>query len=271
MTNVSREFISYAAKCGATCLLFMAFVFSVTVAQAFDVRLIAPEKDGITKTIETSSLTFIAKNEDIANVQDIVAAARADYGQILSTLYRNGYYSGTISIRIDGREAADMSPFTTPSAVRQIVIQVDPGRIFKFGAVGLAPRAPDTELPAGFVTGEPAQSTVIAKATNAAIGAWRTAGHAKAEVSDQQISANHNDNTLDANIRLKPGPVVHFGKLNIVNDGNVKEARIREIAGFPKGKVFSPEAMNTVADRLRETGSFAATRQCCACGCRSDR
>ena len=39
--------------------------------------------------------------------QDLFAAARADYARILNALYARGHYSAVITIRIDGREAAN--------------------------------------------------------------------------------------------------------------------------------------------------------------------
>ncbi len=44
-------------------------------------------------------------------VPDQIAVARAEYGRLLAILYDRGHFSGVISIRIDGREAADISPF----------------------------------------------------------------------------------------------------------------------------------------------------------------
>lgn len=258
MANVSRILLSFAYARRFFCLLLLVFAANPSAMQAFEVQLIAPGNDEIEKAIENTSLVFEAKIEDLTSVQDITAAARADYGQILSTLYRNGYYSGTISIRIDGREASDISPFDTLTAVNRIVIRVNPGRIFKFGTANIAPLAPNTTLPEGYATGEPAESTMIGNAATAAIGAWRDTGRAKAQVDRQEITANHNNNTLDASIHLQPGPVIRFGNLEITNNGNVKDSRIREIAGFPTGKVFSPQAINTVANRLRETGTFSS-------------
>lgn len=233
------------------------WLIAVQSAPAFEVSLDTTAGDPLSNRIRAASLLFTAQDEDVASPQDIIAAARADYGQILSTLYRRGFYGGTINILVDGQEAAEMSPFSSPASIGQVLIRVEPGRLFKFGAVSIAPLAPGTVLPEEFATGQPAKSDVIAKAAIIAVEHWRDEGHAKARPADQHISADHNTKTLDAALRLDPGPVVRFGALDISGAPHVRDERVRQIAGFPTGKVFSPARINAVADRLRETGTFS--------------
>ena len=42
----------------------------------------------------------------LLHYEDLLAAARSDYAQILAAMYARGHYSAVIHIRIDGREAA---------------------------------------------------------------------------------------------------------------------------------------------------------------------
>ncbi len=211
---------------------------------------------GLRQAINDASFVMAAQEKSGQQSSDIIAAARADYRQLLSILYRQGYYSGTISILVDGREAAALPPFFVPSSIDRIIIRVDPGKPFRFGSVAVSPLAVGTELPVKFATGQPARSEVIADAANAAIDTWLIDGHAKARVVAQKIIADHNSNTLDADIELDPGPLVRFGDLKVVGSATVREARIRQIAGFPTGKVYSPQSLEDVATRLRRTGAF---------------
>ena len=228
----------------------------VQPAAAFDLRLAPLNDEDLTKAIEASSLSFTLQNEDNNNPQDILAAARADYRQILTTLYQNAYYGGTISIRVDGQEAAEISPFFAPNTIKSVVMKVTPGPKFKFGDVSIAPLAPNTVLPEDFAVGKPALSSNVGVATGVAIKSWRDAGYAKAKATGQDIVADHRNHTLDASIRLDPGPEIRFGKMTITDNGNVRDARIRQIAGFPTGKTFSPEEIDVMTERLRDTDAF---------------
>ncbi|HEY0275017.1 MAG TPA: autotransporter assembly complex family protein, partial [Paenirhodobacter sp.] len=187
-----------------------------------------------------------------------LAAARSDYERLLSALYSEGYYSGVISILVDGREAASVAPLDAPKTVSKIAISVDPGPRFRFSRTAIGPTAKRTTLPGGFRIGEIARSEEIVSAARAGVTAWRNEGHARAEVRDQQITADHRTNTLSADIPLAPGPLVHFGEVRVTGNQRVRMTRLLRIAGFPTGEIYSPEKAEKVVRRLRRTGVFSS-------------
>ncbi|WP_370254874.1 autotransporter assembly complex family protein [Nioella sp.] len=190
--------------------------------------------------------------------QDVVATARADYARLLARLYEMGYFGPVISIRLDGREASDISPFQTGGTIREAVISIDPGAPFRLGRADIAPLAPGTTLPEGFVPGAAAGTPVLRQAAEAGIAAWRSEGHAAATVADQRIVARHGESELDAQIMLDPGPVAQFGE--VVPEGAVHmlPERIARIAGLPRGERFDPDTLDRVAGRLRDSGAFGS-------------
>lgn len=208
--------------------------------------------------LAAASLTREAGSAETVDVQNLFAAARADYARILGALYSEGYYSGTISIRIDGREASAIPPLDAPATIRAVDIRVTPGPRFSFAHAGIAPVAPETELPEGYAAGEPALSGTIVDAATAGVEGWRNQGHAKAEVSAQRITADHRASTLAADIALAPGPRVTFGTLHINGNERLRTRRLEKIAGFPTGEVFDPEKLDQVRARLRRTGIFSS-------------
>lgn len=212
--------------------------------------------DALATSLRSSVSSFSISTGEDATAQDIVAAARSDYSSIISTLYGAGYYGPTLSIRVDGREASEISPFETPSTVGTISVTVNTGPAFDFGRASVAPLAPGTTLPEGFETGEPAQSTLISEAAQSAVTAWRDAGHAKADLTHQQVTADHRNETLSVDLGITAGPRVTFGALVVASDSDVRTSRIQGIAGFPAGKVYSPSELKKVSTRLRNTGVF---------------
>ena len=223
---------------------------------AFDLRFKIAGDEAVSDAICDNSLLKTAEAEKVRNGQDIIAAARTDYQQILGTLYKNGYYSGTVSILLDGQEAADLPPFFTTKTISNVQVRVNTGEPFKFGRTRIVPLAPGSELPAEFMRGEPAKSPVVGAAVDSAILSWRQIGYAKAEPRSQSITADHRRNRLDVSVELAPGPIVRFGSLDIRGAKTVREKRIRQIAGLEKGEVYSPKALDEVARRLRDTGTF---------------
>ena len=230
-----------------------------TLASASQVILqLPPDAQGLDGHLRAASLSIETAAQDDATPQDIMAAARADYGRLTAALYQVGHYSGVISILVDGREAASISPLAEARAVSQIVIQVAPGPLFTFAEATVTPLAPNTELPEGFAAGRPAFSGFIGDAARASVLSWREAGHAKADIRDQGLTANHRNAQLSARITIDPGPRLRFGNLIVTNPGNVRPERVGEIAGLPTGEVYSPEDLQRASQRLRRTGAFSS-------------
>jgi translocation and assembly module TamA len=215
--------------------------------------------DGATSSDLAESLRGASLLEALpegATPQDILASAQADYNRLLSTFYDAGYFGATISIMLDGREAASIPPVSAPNAISSVVIRVDQGPQFRFGTAEIKPLAGGTELPDGFATGAPAGTGVLRTAVTAGVDQWREIGHAKALPAGQRITANHPAQTLNASVTLDPGPRLTFGELIVDADSTVRPERILEIAGLPSGEVFSPDEVSRVATRLRRTGTF---------------
>ncbi|NGM46973.1 outer membrane protein assembly factor [Rhodobacter sp. SGA-6-6] len=224
---------------------------------ALDFQVVGQDKDAaLTKTLRSASLLLTQQADGATDPADLFAAARADYARILGALYAEGHYGATISIRIDGREAANIPALNAPSRVGRITVTVDPGPQFAFGTTRIAPLAPETDLPEGFAPREPARSTLVTEAADAATLAWREAGHAKVAIAAENVVADHARNTLSADIRLAPGPALRFGPVTVEGEERMRERRIVKIAGLKYGERFSQTELDRAAQRLRRTGIF---------------
>ena len=234
----------------------LAALFPIALA-AQNVQFDAPLADaGLQDLLRSASVSLTLPAEEDAAAQDYVAAARADYRRLLTALYADGYYGGTISIKIDGREASTLAPLDAPSRVSNVAISVTPGPRFTFGTAAIAPLAPDTELPEGFAAGKPAQSQVVRQSVTAATEAWREAGYAKVSPTGQEVTARHADQILNVAVNLAPGPQLTFGDLAVNGNVDVRTDRLVRIAGLPTGETYSPQEMATAERRLRRTGAF---------------
>ncbi len=224
-------------------------------AQQVDFRTPGASED-LADELRSASLILFTLSEGAAPAADVVAAARAEYGRLLGALYEAGHYSGVISVKLDGREAAEIPVLADPVRVSRITVTVQPGPPFRFARAAIGPLAPGTRPPDSFAAGQPAPSGAIQGAVTSAIDGWRSVGNAKATVADQRIVADHGSATLDVAIRMAPGPRVRFGPLVIQGNRAVRTERIRAIAGLPEGEVFSPGELDRAAERLRRTGAF---------------
>ena len=245
---------------------------AILLALAFTLRGVAPSAAAdlaITGVSEDSALfdalrggSLLAEQTDPdaepPTTQELVAAAQADYGRLLAVLYDKGYFGPTLKITLDGVDAAAIPPVRPPRRIDRAVIAVDPGPKFRFGVTRIAPVAPETELPEEFAPGETASLGVLKDTVASGIAGWRAVGHAKAELASQDLVARHEARQINADLRLAPGPRLSFGALSVAGNVDVREARVREIAGLPVGETFSPEELELAAERLRRTGAFDA-------------
>lgn len=227
------------------------------LAQDLDLNVSGGSEDLRSELKDAMSLYALKDAED-ATPQALIAAAQADYGRIVAALYGGGRFSPVVSIKVDGREAAGISPFEAPAAIRTILIEVDPGPRFQFGRTDIAPLADGTELPPEFRTGARAGTDPIRNAVAAGVNGWRDVGHAKARLADQQITADHPNREIDVQLRLAPGPRLRFGDVVVTGNDRVRRTRIREIAALPQGEVFDPEEIAEAERRLRQTGVFSS-------------
>lgn len=212
--------------------------------------------DGLQDRLRGASLLLAAQREDRTTPEDILSAARAEYRTLTGVLYGAGHYSGTVSVRVNGQEASGISPLSPPARIDRVDITVDAGPAFVFGEVGVTPNAPGTTLPAGFAPGAPAEAGLISDAASTAVAGWREAGHPKARLAAQSVTADHRARELDARLRVDPGPQLRFARPTVSGNTRVRSERIVEIAGLPEGDVFSPKALETSAARLRRAGAF---------------
>jgi translocation and assembly module TamA len=225
---------------------------------ALETSLVAPgaSKELRERIEETSSVTT-ADSRGLDTPLEILSAALSDYRTIVQILYDEGYFSPVVSIKLDGKEAADLSTLSVPAQISRAVITVETGPSFRFGKAIVQPVAPDTVLPEEFAPGKLATTGAIQQATSAGVQGWRDAGHAKAELANQTIIARHAQAQLDAQIDLDPGRRLTFGRMFIKGDTDVKHRSIEDIAGFPSGEVYSPAKIQKVGTRLRRTGTFS--------------
>lgn len=244
-----------AARIGAALCLALTPVTATAVETAFK----APDaSEELRARLQTASAVMGAGDRGLKTVQELLAAAQADYNTLVQVLYDQGFFSPVVHIRVDGREAAYIEPLNQPQSVQRIEISVDPGRPFHFGRAEVAPLAPRTQLPEEFAPGKRATTGAIRDAAAAGIKGWRETGHAKAEVAGQKITANHTQARLDAAIRLNPGPELRFGQMIVTGPTDVRESSIRRIAGFPSGETYHPDSLRLVNQRLRRTGAFSS-------------
>lgn len=246
-----------------------------------DADAVIGDPQGYTATLETSAtgeLSSAISNASAlitdqatpaSGAAGLLAKARSDYRRILAALYNQGYYGGAISILVGGREAANLPPDADLPDPVAVVVKVDPGPLFRFGRVGIAHQAPLSsddgdfvEQPevAGFGAGLVAKSTVIVRAEQLAVEAWRQQGFAEAEIVKRDVVADHSNDTVDVKITVAPGRHAVVGAVGVSGTDRMDPDFVVRQTGLIAGEEYDPDDIARAERRLARLDVFRAMR-----------
>lgn len=227
-----------------------------------------PDED-LESTLQGASGLWKDREKAASGVSGLLAKARGDYKRLLSTLYGEGRYGGTISIKVDGQEAADLPPDAQLANPATITVSVDTGPLFHFREANIVNRAPapterkdEVPLPEdeGFVSGEVARSGSILKAEKLSVEAWRQQGYAKAKIIERRVEAAHQQDVVDANLTVEPGQKAYYGDVSVMGTERMDAQFVAYMTGLGLGQEFDPDDLERANKRLSKLEVFRALR-----------
>ncbi|WP_157961552.1 autotransporter assembly complex protein TamA [Acuticoccus kandeliae] len=237
----------------------------------YTVDLTVTPDDGLTKQLKGVSRLVDESDEPSPGSAALLSRARGDYQRLLGSLYGSARYGPTISIKVDGREAADLPVDTEFGDSANVAIDVDPGPLFHFRNIDIVnpagdipekyndktPKAPSA---IGLYPGATANSTVVIASEAALVGRWRHKGYPKAAIERTNVTADHNDNTVDVGITVNPGRFAVFGDTSVTGTQYMDPMFVAYYAGITPGEPFDPDDLDRARDQLRRLEVFQAVR-----------
>ena len=237
--------------------------------QPYFVTFSSSEGGSVETALRNASALLADESEPASGAAGLIAKARGDYRRLLAALYAEGYYGGSVSIRIAGVEAANLAPDTNLPDPVDVTIAVTAGPLFRFANVSIVNQAPPTndpddqvDLPVmrGFGSGEIARSAVILRAEQLALEAWRQLGYAKAEVVSRDVVADHATNSVDATIVVNPGRHAAFGSIAVSGTRDMNPEFVAQQTGLAIGQEFDPDDVRRAQRRLDRLEVFRSAR-----------
>ncbi|KQX40321.1 hypothetical protein ASD04_06735 [Devosia sp. Root436] len=237
--------------------------------QPYLVTIVVNATGAVESAVRNASALVADQNEPASGAAGLLAKARGDYRRIVAALYNEGYYGGVASIRVGGVEAAKLAPDVNLPHPVDVAVVVDPGPLFHFNSVNIVNQAPPTADPhdyveppvhAGFGVGEIAKSSVILRAEQLALEAWRQQGYAKAAVVSRDVVADHATTTVDVTITVNPGPRARFGAVTVQGAETLDPEFLRRQTGLTEGEDYDPDELALAQKRLDRLEVFRAAR-----------
>jgi len=242
-----------------------------TIAYAPDLKL-TEDDDDLKSKLENASVLVSRKDDPPADAAALIARARTDRKHVVAELYANGRYGGTVDIRVGGTSVDELPidaslPQDSQTGAVPISIIVDAGPEFTFGDIDVESVDPNGQRsratnPAayGLVPGALASSTAIMAAGDKMVTEWREEGHALARVTDREIIADHDTNTVKVSYRVEPGPVATYAEPVVTGQERMDPDFIRRYAAIEAGKRYDPKELAKSAKSLRDLGVFDAVK-----------
>lgn len=247
--------------------------------QTYTATLETAATGDVANAIRGASALLADQGAPASGAAGLLAKARSDYRRILAALYNQGYYGGAISILVGGKEAANLPPDTDLPDPVAVVLKVDAGPLFRFGSVKIANRAPlaaepgdEVEQPevAGFGAGLVAKATVVGRAEQLAVDAWRQQGYAESTVVDRQVVADHASKTVDVTITVAPGRHATVGPIGVTGTTRMDPDFVAQQTGLIAGADYDPDDIARAEKRLARLDVFRAMRIEAASGIGND-
>ena len=225
--------------------------------------------DDLEDRLKSASNLWQDREDPASGAAGLIAKARGDYRRLLAALYGEGRYGGSISITIDGLEAAQLPPDAVIATPAAVVVSVDTGPSFLFrdaSIINAAPppveRADEVDDPAdeGFRPGELARSGTILQAERLAVEAWRQQGHAKAEIAERSVVAAHDADVVDARLTVEPGRKADYGQVAVEGTERIDPEWLAWMTGLEPGAEYDPDDLKRASARIARLDVFRAAR-----------
>lgn len=221
----------------------------------YRMEIIGDMDANVREVLRSVSDTYALRERPPATPEMLERRARADIPAMRRALRSEGYYDGTILVRVDHAAAPPMVTFeveTGPAYLLQAVHFDGPasGEGFDFPTLSAATldlnpgqraRAPDIEQ------GEDRLKEFL-----------REHGHPSPWVSLKEAVVDHAARTMTLHYAFTPGQMVRFGPAVIEGNTRVQDQYILDKLPWARGQTFQASLLNTLRSRLMQDGLFTA-------------
>nr|WP_315923974.1 autotransporter assembly complex family protein [Mesorhizobium sp. SP-1A] len=220
----------------------------------YSVTIEAPDAEPeLKKALENASTLKADEDKPVSGSLGLLAKARAERQQLVSTLYENAYYEGVVDIAIQGRSLDDLPPdaeFKGPQPI-PVTVTVNAARKFTLGNIRLKGDAAGLMgADYGLIAGGDAGSGAVLKAEAAIVRALKEEGRPLAKVTDREIVADHASSTLDVTLTVAAGPVAGYGETDVQGTKDVDRDFTAYMTGLKRGQTYSPKEVDAARERL---------------------
>ncbi len=205
--------------------------------------------------LEQVSETFRLLDRPPPSLARLRRGAQDDRQRLLEVLRSEAYYDGQVEVALDG----SVQP-------AEVTFRIDLGPIYRLASVSIEVEPPEPQLVTptaaeiGLELGAPAAARTILDAEGAQLQRVREQGFILAELSPRRAVVDHDTETMDLTLRVRPGPLSRFGPVTLEGLTTVDQDFVANRLDWRPGERITPARLEAARASLRETGLFTSVQ-----------
>jgi translocation and assembly module TamA len=211
----------------------------------------------IKKLMQEVSALRANQNKPVSGSAVLVRRSRSDIAKLEQVLESEGYYDGSVELRID----ESVKPV-------EVLLVVDAGRRFVFGEIRTE-MADGSDLPADeqlirelsrLEEGKPVRAADIVDAERLLLAGFGEIGQPFAKISDRKVTVDHATDEVDVYLQFESGPKVTFGEIVFEGLEAIERQYVRNRLPWEKGDPYRATDLAEGRKAIQETGRFSTVR-----------
>ncbi len=234
-------------------LLPALFAAAAEITIPYEVAIKGVQDRQLLKAMEDTADTIGLKDNPPASVVLLRRRAERDKEQFVRILRAVGHYSARVEIELH----ADVRPV-------QVVFQVEPGPAYLLNSFDLnlgdqSELKKDLPSPErlGLGPGGPFKAAAFLNAEQRILENLRMRGFPFAKISERKVVVDHDARTVTATLRIEPGAMAQFGKVEVTGLETTSETIVRRKIPWKVGDRYNAVLLELLHKDLVELGLFS--------------
>ncbi len=228
------------------CIIAVGILCSLSLfAESYKVEFEGLGDTTVKKAFKDSSQAIALQAKGTTKLATLKRRAQNDKEKFEDLAHYYGYYSAKISYKIVGSG--------------NVVFQCDLGPRYKLESCTIETTQNPELLPKLSLRKNQLITTQqIVDAEKSILWHLKKQGYAKAAILRRECTANVSTYTLAVTFFVDPGPLMSFGKSQVVGNQNVKREAIDKYIACNEGSTYSPIDIDKTQKQLEKTGLFSS-------------
>jgi translocation and assembly module TamA len=224
-------------------------------ALRYEVAIAGADDAALLSLLQQVSETFRLIDRPPPSLARLRRRAQDDRQRLLEVLRSEGYYDGQVEVALDN----GVDPV-------KVTFRIDLGPVYRLGSVSIEVEPPEPRLTVptpeqiGLRLAEPAAARTILDAESALLQRLREQGFILAELGPRRAVVDHDTDSMDLTLRVRPGPLSRFGPVTIDGLTTVEQGFVAKRLDWREGELITPARLEAARASLRETGLFTSVQ-----------